>query len=251
MKTTEPIFIDKKSKIGILMIHGFTSTPDQFKELSEFLAGKGFSVSAPLIAGHGTCSDDLAKTGPEDWKKSVKDGYLELKKVSSKIFIIGNSFGSNLGFWLVKELNNEPCAIVSLGAPIFLRYHNFTLCRLYTYGLIKKNYRKPRRIYRTDYTDFDDEITYPIIPSKSLRDFFNFIKNETIPSLNKIKIPIFVGQLDSDNVVKPKSATHIYEHVQSQFKRIYWFPGKSHVIMSHQKRDQLFEKIYSFIKEIT
>lgn len=251
MKCKESIFIDKKSQIGILMIHGFTSTPDQFKELSVFLANKGFSVSAPIIAGHGTNPADLEKTGPEDWKKSVKDAYLEFKKVSPKIFIIGNSFGSNLGFWLVKEFNNEPCAIVSLGAPIFMRYHKFTLCRLYTYGLIRKNYRKPRRIYRTDYTDFDDEVTYPIIPCKSLRDFFNFIKNETVPNLNKIKIPIFVGQSDSDNVVKPKSATYIYENVGSRFKRIYWFPGKAHVIMSHQRRDELFEKIYSFIKETT
>ena len=117
--------------------------------------------------------------------------------------------------------------------------------------MIQKYYRKPRRIYRTDYTDFDDEVTYPIIPTKSLRDFFKFIKNETVPNLDKIKIPILVGQADSDNVVKAKSATYIYERVQSQFKRIYWFPGKAHVIMSHQKRDELFEKIYSFIKEIT
>lgn len=232
------------------MIHGFTSTPDQFKELSAFLTGRGFSVSAPLIAGHGTTTTDLKKTSPEDWKNSIKDAYLKLKKISSKIIIVGNSFGSNLGFWLIKEFDNEPCAIVSLGAPIFLRYHKFLLCRLYTYGLIQKYYRKPRRIYRTDYTDFDDEITYPIIPCKSLRDFFKFIKNETIPNLNKIKIPILVGHSDSDNLVSPKSATYIYENIGSQFKRIYWFPGKAHMIMSHQKRDQLFEKIYSFIEEI-
>jgi len=232
------------------MIHGFTSTPDQFKELGEFLVNKGFSISAPIIAGHGTNPADLEKTNPEDWQNSVKEAYLKLKKISPKIFIIGNSLGSNLGFWLVKEFDNEPCAIVALGAPIFLRYQKFTLCRLYTYGLLKRYYRKPSRIYRADYTDFNDEITYPIIPSKSLRDFFNFIKNETIPNLGKIKIPLLVGQSDSDNVVHPKSATYIYENVQSQFKRIYWFPGKAHVIMSHQKRDELFAKIYSFIKEI-
>lgn len=250
MKLSQPIFIDNKSKIGILMLHGFTSTPDQFKELAEFLKNKGFSISAPIIAGHGLKPSNLAKTTAEDWKNSAKEAYLQLKKISPEIFIIGNSFGSNLGFWLIKEFNNEPCAMVSLGAPIFLRYHNFILFRLYTYGLLKKFYRKPRRVYKTDYTDFDDEVTYPLIPCKSLRDFFSFIKTETVPNLNKIKIPVFVGQSDSDNVVKPKSATYIYEHVQSQFKRIYWFPGKAHVIMSHQKRDQLFEKIYSFITEI-
>jgi len=251
MNSSGPIFVDKKSDIGVLMLHGFTSTPDQFKELSDFLVKRGFSVLVPVVAGHGTCPADLEKTSPEDWKQSAKAAYLELKKVSKKIFIIGNSFGSNLAFWLVREFDNEPIGVVSLGAPIFMRYHKFILCRLYTYGLLQKNYRKPRRIYRTDYTDFNDEITYPIIPCKSLRDFFGFLKNETVPNLNKIKIPILVGQSDSDNVVKPKSATYIYEHVGSELKRIYWFPGKAHVIMSHKRRDELFEKIYSFLTEIT
>lgn len=34
MKGGEPIFIDKNSKVGILMLHGFSSTPNEFKELS-------------------------------------------------------------------------------------------------------------------------------------------------------------------------------------------------------------------------
>ena len=250
MKGAEAIFIEKKSDIGVLMLHGFSSTPAQFRELAVFLFKNGFNVSAPLIAGHGTCPEDMIKTCPEDWKKSVKKAYLELKAKSKKVFIIGNSFGSNLAFWLAKELNSEPEGIVTLGAPIFLKHHKLLILRLYTYGLLKKYYHKPTRIYEADYIDLNDEVTYPVIPIKSLREFFRFIKKETIPSLNKIKSPILICHSIKDKVANPKSATFIYEHVKSPYKKIYLFPSDAHTIMSGEHKADLFQRILEFIKDI-
>lgn len=249
MKGAEAIFIEKKSDIGVLMLHGFSSTPAQFKELAVFLFKNGFNVSAPLIAGHGTCPDDLTKTCLGDWKESVKSAYLRLKEKSKNIFIIGNSFGSNLAFWLTKEFNNEPKGIVTLGAPIFLRHHKILLLRLYTYGFFKKYYRKPARIYEADYIDLNDEITYPVIPIKSLREFFWFIKKETIPNLDKIESPVLICHSIKDKVANPKSATFIYEHVKSSYKKIYLFPSDAHTIMSGEHKTDLFQRILEFIKD--
>ena len=250
MKGGEPIFVDKKSDIGVLMLHGFTSTPNQFKELADFFAQKGFNISAPLVAGHGTSPEDLIKTCPKDWTRSVKEAYLEFKKISKKIIIIGNSFGGNLGFWLVKELNNEPLGIITFGAPIFLRRHKFILFRYYLYGWLKKYYHKPPRIYKIDYTDMDDEITYPVIPVKSLKEFLDFMKYETMPNLAKIKVPALVGHANIDPVVHPKSATYIYGKLGSQFKKIFWFDSNAHIVVNGKDRKALFEKAYEFIKEI-
>src|SRR4051812_41739765 len=135
MKGGEPIFIDNHAKVGVLMLHGFSSTANEFKELSVYLSEKGFNVYAPLIAGHGTVPADLFKTNYKDWLASAKAAYEKLRGVSEKIVIVGNSFGSNLGFWLIKEYNNEPLGIITLDAPIFLRYQPFIVFRLYTYGL--------------------------------------------------------------------------------------------------------------------
>ena len=250
MKGGEPIFIDKKSKIGILMLHGFSSTPNQFKELADFISKKEFNVSAPLIAGHGTCPDDLAKTSGEDWKKSAEEAYLKLKKISEKVFIIGNSFGSNLGLWLVQKFNNEQEGIVTLGAPVFLRFHKILILRIYTYGWFKKYYGKPARIYETDNIDLSDEVTYPVIPIKSLRDFFRFIKKDTIPILPTIKIPALICNSVSDKVVHPRSATHIYKRISSASKKIYLYPSDAHTIMSGAHKEDLFQKIQEFIKHV-
>jgi carboxylesterase len=249
MKHVEPIFIDNKSEIGVLMIHGFSSTPDQFNELSAFFSQKGFNVSAPLIAGHGTSPEDFIKTSPKDWTNSAMENYLELKKISKKVFIIGNSFGSNLGLWLVKELNNEPDGIVILGAPIFLRFHNFIKFRLFTYGRFKRYYKKPYRFFKADYTDLEDEISYPVIPIKNLNQFIKFLEQETAPNLHKIKIPILIASASVDPVIHPKSVKYISENIGSSRKEVFLFNSKKHDNV-RGGCEGLFAKIYEFIDSL-
>ena len=250
MKGSEEIFIDNKSKTGILLLHGFSSTPYEFKELSAYLSDKGFNICAPLIAGHGTCPSDFMKTSDKDWTKSAINAYLKLKKISNKIFIVGDSFGSNLAFWLTKELDNEPEAIVSLGAPIVLRYQPFLIFRLYTYGWLRKYYYKSLRVSRKRKIDSTEDITYSAIPTTALRNFFEFIKKETIPNLNKIKIPVLVAHSDSDPLVHPKSAKYIYENIGSDIKEFYLFQSCCHVMTDDDRRLDLFDKIFDFIKII-
>jgi carboxylesterase len=250
MQGSEPIFINNNAKIGVLMLHGFSSTPNEFKELSVYLSKKGFNVYAPLIAGHGTIPEDLSKTNPQDWLNSAKDAYIKLKKISERVFIVGNSFGSNLAFWLVKELNNEPMGIATLGAPIFLKHHFFVVCRIYSYGLIQTYYQKPPRLYKTDYIDMEDQVTYAAIPTKSIRQFLQFIKKETRVNLGKVTIPALVAHAKIDPVVNPSSATYIYSRLGSQFKKIYWFPSNFHIMTIDSRRQEIFKKIFEFIQEI-
>jgi len=247
MKGAEPIFIDNKSDVGILLLHGFSSVPGQFNELSVFLSEKGFNVCAPLIAGHGTSPEDFLKSSPEDWTCSAMNGYTEIKNISKKVFIIGNSFGSNLGFWLAKELNNEPAGIVTLGAPIFLRFHKIIKFRLFAYGWMRKYYKKPMRAYKIDYTDMVDEISYPVFPVKCLNAFIKFLEKETAPNLKKIKIPILIASASVDPVISPKSIKYIFKNISSPQKEIFLFDSVRHDIMQGGC-EGLFDKIYEFIK---
>ncbi len=244
------IFHDNNSPVGILLLHGFTSTTYQFKYLAEFLSAKGFTVYAPLIAGHGTTPDDLRKSNPSDWVKSAEAGYWKLKEKCGKIFIIGNSFGGNLAFALAKNNECKIDGLVSLGTPIRIRYQWLINLRYYTYGWLKKYYRKPRRIYKLDYTDMIDEITYPVIPIRSLRQFLDFIQDETILNLDKVKTPILIIHANIDPVVDPESAQYIHQHIGSEYKMIFWFDSPDHDLASGEKKDELFEKIYQFINEV-
>jgi len=249
MKGAEPIFIDKKSKVGILMIHGFSSTPGELRELASYLASKGYTVSAPLLAGHGLNPEEMKKSSVFDWANSVKEAYLRLKEKSEKILLIGNSFGSDLAFWLSQEFANDPIGIISLGAPIYLRGHYIILLRLYTYGLIQKFYKKPKRIFTKEYTDIA-EVTYTKIPTRSVRQFLRFIQKNVRPILKKIKVPVLVVHSDNDCVVDPKSAIYIFRNLGSQTKKLYWFKSVCHTAVEDKNKSELFDEISDFMREI-
>lgn len=258
---------NKKQKIGILMLHGFTACPSQFDELASFFTEKGFEVLVPLIAGHGKTPEDLRKTSIDDWKNSVKQAYLNLKQNSDKIFIIGNTFGSNLGFRLVREFNNEQIGMVTMGAPIWLKHHNFILLRLNTYGFFRRYYKKPKRVYKnviafikSFFAPKNKDLPFApilsfsereIIPTRSFRYFLNFIKNDTKPNLYKVKIPILIAHSTADTVTQPKSAKFIYENIGSGNKKIYWFDSNRHVMLKDEKRIKLFKKIHNFIVSLS
>jgi len=96
-----------------------------------------------------------------------------------------------------------------------------------------------------------DEITYPVIPLRSLRQFFKFIKKETIPSLKDIHVPTLIAHTTHDPVAKPKSARFIHQKIGSLYKMMYWFDSDYHVATDDQRRQEIFEKVYQFMTEVS
>lgn len=250
MKGGEPFLNLVSSEVGVLMFHGFTSTPYQFKDLAKYLTDRELSVYCPVIAGHATRPEDLEKTTAADWQKSVEDSFLKFQNQVKKIFLVGNSFGGNLAFYLAAKFANPVSGIVSLGAPITLRYQKFIKLRYYAYGWLKKYYRKPGIHYHDDYLPAE-QVSYPVIPVRSLGQLLNFIKQITIPGLTQVKTPTLIIQADEDPIVHPKSAQTLHEQLGSDYKKVCWLNGRFHSLSDMQRKEEIFEKIYQFIKELS
>ena len=48
--------------IGVLLVHGYTSTPQSMRGWAEHLAAAGYTVRLPRLPGHGTRWQDLNTT---------------------------------------------------------------------------------------------------------------------------------------------------------------------------------------------
>ncbi len=114
-------FFNQGNEIGVLLSHGFSSTAQEMEELGQILNKEnGYTTFAVLLAGHGTSPGDLAQTDMIDWYKSFKEGYDLLKRVCSKIILVGHSMGATLSLLLAA---NEPVdAIVTMCAPVKVEY---------------------------------------------------------------------------------------------------------------------------------
>ena len=91
---------NKESNIGIMIIHGFTSTTYEVKELAQYLGDKGFHTVAKNLPGHGTTVEDCNSTKYQQWLEFVEQNYAEIMSNNDKVFIIGISMGAVLGLHL-------------------------------------------------------------------------------------------------------------------------------------------------------
>src|SRR4051812_28032023 len=69
---------------GVLLLHGFTSSPAEVRPLGDFLAAQGYTVYSPLLAGHGTAPEDLRGTTWRDWVASAEAGEEVLRDAHCK-----------------------------------------------------------------------------------------------------------------------------------------------------------------------
>ncbi len=82
---------------GILLIHGLTGIPAEMKLVARQMHRQGYSVYAPLLAGHGVDVATLIQTGWQDWLKSVVDAAAEFRKTVSSVSTAGICVGGKLG----------------------------------------------------------------------------------------------------------------------------------------------------------
>lgn len=64
--------------VGCLFIHGFMGSAAEMRLMGEYLAEKGFTVSGPLLPGHGTEPKDLTSVKRQDWWAAVEKSFYGL-----------------------------------------------------------------------------------------------------------------------------------------------------------------------------
>ena len=80
----EPFFWRGENNKGVLLIHGFTGSPSELRELGEELHRKGYTVEGLLLAGHGTDPHDLLDVKAEQWEEQVHQGVDHLRETCTQ-----------------------------------------------------------------------------------------------------------------------------------------------------------------------
>ena len=193
MNGAEPFFIDNKSKTGILLLHGFTSTPQEVKGIGEYLAKKGLTIYAPLLTGHGTHIFDLATTKRQDWEKSTIKAFNRLKKKAENIFVIGSSMGGNLAIKLANQKKVK--GLILLGTPMFFKSELTKKIMLKGMSLFK-NFVKKKHDKRAKRA-IKKKVHYMHVPIKALKELAKVIQ-ESEDLLPNTKVPALVMQSATD-----------------------------------------------------
>ena len=88
---------------GCLLIHGFSGTPYEMRELGVRLAGAGHTVRGVHLPGHATHGPELVAAGWRDWYAAAVHGLDDLARQCSSVTVVGLSMGALLALRLAAE----------------------------------------------------------------------------------------------------------------------------------------------------
>ncbi len=238
-------FYHKGNSIGILLIHGFCSTPAEMRELGDFLKDKGYTVKAILLKGHGSTIADMKKTNYRDWIKSAVEGYKTLKYECDQVFAVGLSMGGLLSLYLARNFDVK--GVISLSTPIKVlnrrNYIDFTK----SYFSKRKNRIKELKdmMYKCNSNTIIGYDKAPLISIYNLFRLIRYIKN----NLTRINKPILIMQSYRDRIVNPISANIIYKRIASTDKSIVYLHRSGHIVTSDCDKERVFSEVDKFIIE--
>lgn len=239
-------FSKKKGKKVALLIHGFSSSPREFKELGTLLAKNNISFHAPLLPGHGTSPERLAITKYFQWIESINETIKNLEKDYKEIYLIGNSLGGNLAL-ISANKSKKIKGIVTLGTPML--YRRDKLKRYVLFPILKRIKLFQKKSYDRDMTEIDKRrVSYNIIPLKSINHVLKTVSLSK-KNLKNIKTPILVMQTKNDGVTNEVSGKYIIENIPSKNKELVTIPESYHVFILDKYRKQANKIILDFIKK--
>ena len=237
-------FLLRGGKVGILMIHGFTGTPATVAPWAHGLASQGYTVSVPRLAGHGTKWEDLNETSWHDWYESVESAFLQLQKISDRIFIAGFSVGGALALKLAQIRGSEIEGVILLNPSIFDERKAYLLLPLLKH-IIPSLKSRAMDVNKP----VDVRHSYGRLPLKaldSLRGLWRSVESE----LYLVTTPLMVAYSINDHVVDPRNSETIIDNVYSADIREVIFERSFHNVSLDYEADILIEESLAFIQDV-
>ena len=234
------------SKIGVYLIHGFSSSTYEVKLLAEFLASKQIHVVANNLPGHGTTINDCNRTKYQDWLDFSKKELSILASQSDKIYIIGCSMGGAIALYLASifPVNGVIAGglVIKFKKPFMTNFLNTILCRLLKTREKKMIFSKNIR----DNMNFYGYSHYPLIALNEFRKMLKFIT----PFFKNIKVPVLLIHSERDRSSIKDNVLIVKKLIESIESEIFIIKNAHHNLFDkNPDQKRVFSKVESFIKE--
>jgi carboxylesterase len=219
-----PFFFPGDSGIGCLLIHGFTSTPQEMRGLGEHLAARGHSVIGVRLAGHATRPSAMT---------------------------VG--MGGALAMLLSASKPLE--GVVAMATPFevppipWLRFVRPLLPPLRLLSSVLRYLPKPPPWGYKDRQAAREHLSYRIFPTRGVLELDQLLQ-ELANLLPGLTLPVLMMHAHEDRGVLPKNADMIFARLGSQAKELVWIKGSGHVITVEPAHQQVFERINAFVEQV-
>lgn len=223
------------NKTGILLLHGFTATTAEVRLMAECLNLAGFSISAPLLPGHGTFPDDLNHVKWIAWYEAAEAAFLELRRSCSHVFVGGESMGSLLTLLLASRytgIDGVMCFAPAIKIP-----------KAWMAPLLKAFIPWQEKPVENDGLPWKG---YNVNPVKGVAEVFK-LQIQVRRELRHVTQPAIIFTGFRDKTIAPDSGQLIFDHIASIDKSLHLMPDSPHCILLDHEVSRVCELCIDFI----
>lgn len=237
-------FMEGTNGDGVLLIHGLTGAPAEMKLIARQLNRKGYSVYAPLLAGHGEGVRKLRTTGWQDWLGSVLEAAELLASRTRNTFAAGICVGGKLSI-LAADARPDLIKATAIYSPCF-GYDGWQVP--FYYPLLSSQIGWLAHVPFLDRLNFketpsigikDDRMRRMVggmsnegildsFPGKGLVEMYK-LGNALKKRLPDLHVPTLILHAVEDDLSDPRHARYISEHIGGVHQLI-WIEDSYHMI---------------------
>jgi carboxylesterase len=228
---------------GVLVLHGFTGSPQSMRPLAEAFADAGFSVELPLLPGHGTSVEELVALRWPDWIGAAEAAYLDLAARCDRTVVAGLSMGGTLACSLAAAHPEIAGAVVvnPLIAPPAESFRHILTGALaagvVSAPAIGSDIAKPG----------GTELAYDATPIEAALSLFDACA-ELVTRLGDIRCPLLIMQSRADHVVPPDSGEVLAAGAAGPVERV-WLEQSYHVATLDFDQPEIEERAVAFAQK--
>jgi carboxylesterase len=242
MRGAEP-FGYEGDETGILLIHGYTGSPQGMRLWGDHLGREGFTVLCPRLPGHGTSVQDLAKTTWSDWVGEAEMSLRGLTERCSSIFIGALSMGGGIALDLAERHTDLIKGIVPVNPFVYTDDPRARLA-----PLLGKLPLMLKGVGNDVADPSQTELCYPKFSTKATATLLAGIK-KVHDNLGAVRAPALIFVSRQDHVVPTGNAQRIHDRISSTQKEVVWLERSYHVATLDFDRDTIFERSTAFFRE--
>lgn len=242
MPGAEPFgFEGRDSETGVLMIHGFTGSPQGLRPWGEHLAAQGWTILCPRLPGHGTSIQDLATTNGDDWIGEAEMALIGLQERCSSVFIAALSMGATVGLDLASRFPETVTGLIGVNPTVYSEDPRARFA-----PLLGKLPFSVKGIGSDIADPSQKELCYPRIPLKAAAALLA-LQNRAKDRLPQVRAPLLLLASRQDHVVPPGNTSYVAEHVGSTDVDVVWLERSFHVATLDYDAPVIFERSVEFI----
>jgi carboxylesterase len=230
-------------KLGVLLLHGFTSHTDAVSGLIPRLNEAGIPYQMPVLRGHGTRYQDLVNVKAHDWFVDAERALIDLWNEVDQVLIVGFSMGGLVALELAMRHPGKCAGVVSIGACLKFRD---PLARF------SRNLAKVVKYWQSPSPFNDKELAkksknYEKFPVETFASLYDYTR-EVAQKLGDVHVPLLILQSKEDQIVAPVSAMLIHRQVSSPRREIIWYEDSGHEMLQDLEAEKVKDDVMDFVR---